>query len=209
MSRRDGRKDSKARELIAVGGVFIIAAFVALLLWPQAPLSKVQHYPQGRQTERAAKAAHCDPQAISALRGSEKLAEQANCERDARDRAAQEQSLADGSMSREAAQESAWQAYYQGRSTAFQSALAILVFGATAWAAVAARDAAIYAEQAAKAARDALTQDEKNAVHELRAYVSASPQFIVAFSAQSFAGVKYLIKNHGDTPAHKTRHRAQ
>lgn len=45
--------------------------------------------------------------------------------------------------------------------------------------------------------------------HELRAYVSAEPTFVVAFDATHFAGAKVKLKNHGASPARQLNHRIE
>lgn len=57
-------------------------------------------------------------------------------------------------------------------------------------------------EQAAKSADYAVRSAESTAVHELRAYISATPDHIYNFSVTQALGIKATIRNAGKTPAY-------
>jgi hypothetical protein len=63
-------------------------------------------------------------------------------------------------------------------------------------------DAKDEAKRAADAAHATIEQAERHARQELRAYVSAEPNFLVAFDEEHFASARAEIKNLGQTPAH-------
>lgn len=52
------------------------------------------------------------------------------------------------------------------------------------------------------ATRALVKSGEKNSAKQLRAYVSAQPNFIFDFSTTQLVTMRYLIKNHGQTPAY-------
>lgn len=64
------------------------------------------------------------------------------------------------------------------------------------------------ASQAANSARAAVAVAQDTATRELRAYVSAYPDFIYSFGVGGFPTARFKIHNTGATPAHRLNHRA-
>lgn len=148
MLSRDRRKQLALRGLIAAA-IFAVAVGAFWFLSPDMPSLLGRQPPETSQTDRDGTEAACSQAKLATIRDPDRrVAAQKRCADNA-DREEAKESRLDNARSAQAAEQSAIQSFYQARSAAFQSALGMLVLGASAWAAWAATRAARYAKEAA------------------------------------------------------------
>ena len=147
--------DSNGRYRAALGGLIGLAILAAgivvfLLTGPVEPRLLGEKNRKAHEAYTASHIANCNPAKLATIRDAAKgQAERQRCADDA-EREQAEQSARYSAATLQASEESARQSFYQARTSALQSALGVMVLGASVWAAWAASRAALYAKEAAR-----------------------------------------------------------
>lgn len=207
---------------LTVGSLILVLGIAAYFIsLPPRPNLLGDKGGQAEQSDNSGHSPACDPSKLAKISDAGQRADELKrCQNNA-DRQRAEDSRRAEARSAQADEEAVWQTYYQSRSGALQTALGVLVLSATVWAAWAARNAAIYAKDAAEAAKDALKHDQRVDEVQVRPYVYVTSEHIDAVmlkrgiteelvfrTCRETGVIEFEFKNFGQTPAKRVRMRA-